>query len=84
MWAGFEMMERTTFIPFTEILEVLSEWYFEQDFILSMSDIFSNHDCSFNFSEARNYTLSQYSEISTDIFRVCNGVLPTLRNLTVL
>ena len=83
MWAGFEMMERTTFIPFTEILEVLSEWYFEQDFILSMSDIFSNHDCSFNFSEARNFPLSQYSEVSTDIFGAYNGVLRTLQNLTV-
>ena len=79
MWTGFGMMGRTAFLPFTEIFEALSEWYFDQDFILSISDIFSNHDCSFNFSEA----IFQYSELSTDIFGAYNGVLQTLRNLTV-
>ena len=83
MWTGFGMMGRAAFLPFTEIFEALSEWYFDQDFILSISDIFSNHDCSFNFSEARNFPLSQYSEVSTDIFGAYNGVLRTLQNLTV-
>ena len=78
------MTERTALIPFTEIFEALSEWDFDQDFILSISDIFSKHDCSFNFSEARNCPLSQYSEIFTDIFGACHGVLRTLRSLTVL
>ena len=76
-------MGRTAFIPFTEIFKALPEWYFDQCFILSISDIFSNHNCSFNFSEARNFPLSQYSEVSTDIFGAYNGVLRTLQNLTV-
>ena len=82
--AGFEMMGRTTFIPFNKTLEVLSEWYLDYDIMLPISAIFCNHDLSFSFSEVMNCLLSSFCEISTAKLGAYSGVLRILRDLSVL
>ena len=84
VWTGFGMMGRIAFIPFNETFRVLSEWYLDQDIMLSISAIFCNHDWSFNISEAINCPLSSYCDISTATLGAYSGALRILRDLTVL
>ena len=54
-WTGFGTMERTALIPFKKTFGILSEWYLDQDIMLSISFFFVQPRLIFQFF--RSYDL---------------------------